>query len=726
MAHPFMPAEDAAAPHPLPDRVSAPRTYRELYAEAANNPPRDRTAGYLAGYRFSGEGVIPTPTQLRDQTVTLSDRQPMAFLCMINGQDGSPEVSILHRLLRFMDLPGDEPSGFHDRVLGLVGDILPHQYPAVEAPGTLFHLVGTPVRVPTVAAMEALIPTWEDARTPLGPYTELDPETEVVRPRNTQLLPGRYASLIVHRRRIKAKQAYQEIMGAIRADDALEICNDVVTWLRAACTARGGGGAQNALPSVLHPLTPLHLPPEVYQYVTQKVRMDLPAVAAPEEAGPGTTATLVGALRALTRREGEDPEGGRQAREPKTIVEAYKETHRVLLRFGNVSDPNDVAPVWQRLSNCHKSEQHTVVTQEMQKVCMARGLSTELYVPVVTTSLKQMILGFQFAGHSADDLATGCQPFLVAYAGKAHHLQVTASSAVANQLSQGEQNASLADIRTIRDGEKIKFPQTISEVCITLFRYAVLCQTLFQGVGARHPFVEALWSACVGLQNISPFVTDKYNELSQLQRVTNTYYARIVRAVQVTAHEYLQQVATNVVDSVTGVEVPHFSLMLQELRRGTFHQSTNWMDIPAEYMDPVSLSAGPGRALAGAVGAESYNTTPSVATVGGATSARSTVSSLSAEATRTTVARVANPSPDNEFMSIVLRAGGTRAILREHRPPTNDAGQELCVAWWTKGGCFPNCGRRATHRPFATAGERSRLLTFVREHLAAPAAGANA
>ena len=33
-----------------------PRTYRELYADAANNPPLARTGGYLAGYRFADPG----------------------------------------------------------------------------------------------------------------------------------------------------------------------------------------------------------------------------------------------------------------------------------------------------------------------------------------------------------------------------------------------------------------------------------------------------------------------------------------------------------------------------------------------------------------------------------------------------------------------------------------------------------------------------------------------
>lgn len=102
--------------------------------------------------------------------------------------------------------------------------------------------------------------------------------------------------MIIHRR-VYAKQAYQEVVGAIRADGALESCTDVVTWLRTACTARGGGGANHATPSVLHQLPPVHVLPEVYQNVTSKVRGDLPGLATAPGEGPDapSAATLVGA-----------------------------------------------------------------------------------------------------------------------------------------------------------------------------------------------------------------------------------------------------------------------------------------------------------------------------------------------------------------------------------------------------------------------------------------------
>lgn len=289
--------------------------------------------------------------------------------------------------------------------------------------------------------------------------------------------------------------------------DAQEDYQDVLVWLRAACTARGGGGAQNTVPSVMHAFTPLHLPPEVYNYMTAKVRGDLPALTA--QGNDGGPEGIADAIRALTTARANPADGERTTKEPKTIAETYKETYRTLLRYCNVASVESVAPVWARLANCLKSEQHVVLTQELQKVCMGRGLSTELYTPVVTTGIKQMVVSFGFVGHGADDLLTGCQPFQVSYSGGAHHARALANAGESNLLSHGDQSVSLADIRTIRENEKLKFPKDATEVCITLYRFAVLCQVLFQGVGDAHPFVEGMWMLARNIQNTAPFITDR-------------------------------------------------------------------------------------------------------------------------------------------------------------------------------------------------------------------------
>jgi hypothetical protein len=49
----------------------------------------------------------------------------MAFLALVPRVDGIPEVRIVHRFMRYVDLPGEPPTGFSDRVLGLLGAYIP-------------------------------------------------------------------------------------------------------------------------------------------------------------------------------------------------------------------------------------------------------------------------------------------------------------------------------------------------------------------------------------------------------------------------------------------------------------------------------------------------------------------------------------------------------------------------------------------------------------------------
>ena len=303
----------------------------------------------------------------------------------------------------------------------------------------------------------------------------------------------------------------------------------------------------------------------------------------------------------------------------------------------------------------------------------------------------------------------------MSYAGSANNMLAMDAASVGNQLAQGEQSASLADYRTLREREKVKFPRDTMEVCITVGRYAVLCQTLFQGTGPTNPLVDALWKFVASLQNAAPFVTDRFQQVARTPAIANVYFACIVRAVQVAVHEYMHSVAINVAEGHTGVDPLDFRTLVTELKRGTFQFSSNWVPLPEEYLEPLrGGSSGPGTSR-----------TPSAAPTGGSSvsSARTGVSSITADTSRAPVARVDNPAPDGEFSSITVRPGGTRPLLRDHRPPSNDAGQEFCVAWWLRSGCFPNCGRRATHKAFASASERTRLLTFCRQHLAVTSDG---
>ncbi len=220
-----------------------------------------------------------------------------------------------------------------------------------------------------------------------------------------------------------------------------------------------------------------------------------------------------------------------------------------------------------------------------------------------------------------------------------------------------------------------------------------------------------MWKLANAIQNGAPFIADSFQQhVARFAAVANVYYPTIVRAIQVSTHEYLQQVEINEAEGHEGVELPEFRAVVADLRRGTFHNTSNWVPIPEEYLTQPRNNVVTRMA-------------PGTQSVTGSTSSsvRTGVSSLTTDGQRTVMARIENPQPDADFTNIRVRPGGFRPILQNRPPPSNNAGQEFCVAWWLRGACFPNCRRKDAHAPFASADERTRLLTFCREHLAVPA-----
>ena len=268
------------------------------------------------------------------------------------------------------------------------------------------------------------------------------------------------------------------------------------------CTCRGGGGNRAAFPSVNINLAAVHPPGAVYEFLMSKVQADLPdtrpGAALAGRAGKGHVgADIAGLVRALADAHGQGARGCAAAdeeREPKRVDEVYRETYMTLLRHCRVEHPDKVAPLWRRLANAAKGEQQAIIQHELTKVCMVRGLAPELYCPVVTTAVKQTITSFMFAGSGIDDLTTGCNPFLVVYAGAARAQQEAREVAnLSHQLDQGVNQASLADVHSIRDKQKVKLPRDLHQVAVTLQRYAVLTHMLLQSeTGPRHPLVRSL------------------------------------------------------------------------------------------------------------------------------------------------------------------------------------------------------------------------------------------
>ena len=363
----------------------------------------------------------------------------------------------------------------------------------------------------------------------LGPFVGDEPEetTELTCTCHVQLIPSRYAADFVgedgvHNPRLVYNRT---LMAAFVCDGTLDNCRDVLMWLRVASTARGGAGAQaGTLAIALSFPGGLNLPNPVYhQYVLSKVHGDLPALRDGITL-QGAAAFLSRAqhvadlLRAFVAGQAQRPaDNPGNEREPKKqIQDVYRKTYQeALLRYSRVEQVDDLAPVWRRLANSTKPEQQTMLSQELTNVCLARGLALELYAPVITINLKQMISGFAFAGTGPNELASGCSPFLVTYTGARALQEAQDTTAVTNQLEQGSQSASLADIRSIKDNEKIRFPRNLHNVGITLQRYAVLLHCLFQGAGLPHPLVRSVWALAEDFRIRLPFLLKSHQNLSR-------------------------------------------------------------------------------------------------------------------------------------------------------------------------------------------------------------------
>jgi hypothetical protein len=102
---------------------------------------------------------------------------------------------------------------------------------------------------------------------------------------------------------------------------------------------------------------------------------------------------------------------------------------------------------------------------------------------------------------------------MVVYSGNTNHTQALTDASISQQLALGDQNASLEDYRSLRSREKIKFPKDTLQLCITLTRYAVLCQTLFQGTGPANPLVDAVWKLVAAMNNAYPFITERFQQM---------------------------------------------------------------------------------------------------------------------------------------------------------------------------------------------------------------------
>jgi hypothetical protein len=238
--------------------------------------------------------------------------------------------------MRFLDIPGEEPTGMDDTVIGLLGDIRPGMLPAVEIPGSAFHLAAANgVRVPTVAAM-AGAGAQDPLPLPARPFCRRHPRHRSRASQEPATSTQQVCPPAVAKRRLVPAPSVSRPSRSHSAQwgtRGLPGCTSVAQSRQHRPRWWWGAGRHASCAAPAPGIT--HLPNLVYEFVMSKVQGDLPALRPPGPAGqvaPGTD--VAGLVRALAevQQQGRRERAEDGDREPKQITEVYRETYTTLVQ----------------------------------------------------------------------------------------------------------------------------------------------------------------------------------------------------------------------------------------------------------------------------------------------------------------------------------------------------------------------------------------------------------
>ena len=94
------------------------------------------------------------------------------------------------------------------------------------------------------------------------------------------------------------------------------------------------------------------------------------------------------------------------------------------------------------------------------------------------------------------------------------------------------------------------------------------------------------------IHNAVHFIAERFQQVSRMPAIANIYFAIVIRAVQIMVFKYMHGIGTNIVKGHMGVLLPDSCPLVTDLKRGTFHLSSNWVPLPEEYLEPPARRGG--------------------------------------------------------------------------------------------------------------------------------------
>lgn len=703
-----------------------PKTFREHYLIETNDPFRGRYDSIFA--LFAANTPNPTSSDTILESLVQTDiSTPKTLIGLFQDGRDTAGLSLVFNGIHKMPNTLGTPTQWDGKVLMLAGEVVNGQIASVEFPSTGFFIPNNEAYETVPDAPEKV----DEVLTsnPTAPLIAHIPEgtanTIKIRTRYLMYVPPRYVPIVVHRR-LNPRQLWDELVGAIRANNEVESCKELVNWVLVALMQSGRG-----LPSTLVAARPTLslIPDEVYfrrqQEILHAQLPGLTSIAPPSASGESAVttqlATFVGQLveehrlaRADTRERADEK------RSPKTPTAYWGEEACVFLCTMCEVDSEDLLPsVWTLIAAAGKRDRIAV---ENAILATARRLQLVESAPLVTPEFAKKLTNLQLAGTDVDNLAEGLQPFALLVPDHGTILNNHNKQAVrdARQLmdeydlmTDGSVNTSLADAKTIRtpsSGQRLI--TDLSHLRTVLEAMDVVLHTV---LGPQHSVTA----------NYDIFLNTYCKRENYFKARLNTLHveyapSRLLRYVQIRLINWFRTIRA----MGDRQPAPEFLPVLTNLD----NCETFWIPtLPMQYGSPpnaiTSFDAPTASSRTVSVGPPSTITAPSGVSASSTTSTTAPSSTTASTSSRRVTVINATKNPLFEALKDQLSRGKINTAIKQHGPPPtithNGVPIQMCASYHLRGVCWSSCPRAADHVAHSASDDEA-LLSWCTKALAAP------
>lgn len=695
-AGPVPPAPPAAVPPGAPaGPAAAPQlNYTSYYDDDAHDITGGQYAGIMNTFVVPAANA-PAPQVVSEAVYAAAVEDPQAFILLISdATHPHGRVTLFHRLQRYAPQLGN-PTDFDGNGYAFYGDLVSGQAPpSVEWPANAFHQAGAPIRVPTRAAIDQALAA-DPTFALFDPPDPADAGTEIVRVRQTMLVPFHYVRLLLAHP-LSPREAWIQVAGAIYNDNRQAACEPLLDWLRVTLVRQGANQPSRLARDM--PDVPLATP-ALIQRRWALVTRDLPLLSgAPAAAAGNAIAAGINALVTDNRQHRQADETRREEESVKTPEKYFGQVGAAkLLRLCQVANSAALPQLWLDLARAPKKQALVTIQQAFDHMANDTLNMPGTRIPI-TPDIATKICSLSFEMTDEDDFTTGIQPFTFGYQDQA---EIAAAYELAERyqlVQQGQGAPSLTDAAEFTATTRTKLARTLTEATICYGNFRIALHVL---LGPTHVVTAAFDEFWTAWQASQPYL------LNIRTRTPGLFPALTVRWVQLRASLWFAQQATQ----HGNWAAPNFVQLLVDIRLQTLWEPY----IPDQYLIPqpqpppqleprfptLTPPAQPLGPTPRAPGSQAQGT-PTTPAAGG----RGTLERKSAPRNQVFQPFVDLPV---RVKDVLERAGA------QNRPPENATGVEMCLSYHIKGMCNTACRRRGDHRDHTPAEDES-LLGWCRQH----------